>query len=116
MISFWDAKQTTYKRLFKTYPQVTNLWRDDENEKPITAIIEHYEKHGSRWILTDSETEKVNHIFYYNTVDPNASAFFRNLGGYERTTCSYTRAGYIPTECISISPDRENKTVRKFVF
>lgn len=114
-MTYAEARQT-YKKLFKTYPDTTNLWSDNESERPITCTIEHFEKRGSRWILTESETKQYNHIFYWNTVDPNASAFFRNLGGYERTICTYTKSGYLPTECISISPDRTMKTVRTFRF
>lgn len=40
----------------------------------------------------------------------------RNLGGYERTNKAYTKYGYIPTEQISISPDRTKKTIFYFSF
>ena len=114
-MNYSEAKQT-YKRLFAKYPEVTSLWRPTTTENNITLTVEEYEKRGARWILTDSTTEKINYTFYYNTVDPNASDFFKNLGGYERTTCAYTRAGFIPVQCVSINPSRDRKTVRKFDF
>lgn len=112
----YSEARETYKTLFKSYPEVTNLWSEDEDKKEITCTIKHYQKKGSRWIETESKTEQINYIFYWNTVDPRASRFMRNLGGYERTTLNYTKKGYIPVECISISPDRTEKTVRTFTF
>ena len=105
-----------YKRAIKAYPEITGLWRDTEDEKEITYTCINYEKRGSRWIETERTTEKINYIFYTNVVDPNAIAFFRNLGGYEKITKSYTRAGFLPVEVSSISPDRTQKTVRSFRF
>ena len=107
--------KTTYKNLFKYAPEVSNLYTD-KPKKEITAVIKHFEKKGSRWIETESEEKKVDFIFYCNTVDPNAANFFRGLGGYEKTTKAYTKKGFIPVECISINPDRTEKTVRSFKF
>ncbi len=42
--------------------------------------------------------------------------WFLNAGGSERLLKSYTSAGFIPTELESMSPDREQKTIRKFTF
>ena len=40
--------------------------------------------------------------------------FFRNLGGFERITKTYTCEGYIPTRLTSINPDKTKKVIRYF--
>lgn len=112
----YSEYRETYKRAIKAYPEITGLWRDSEDEKTITYTCINYAKRGSRWIETERTTEKINYVFYTNIVDPNAIAFFRNLGGLERVSKSYTKAGYLPVEVASTSPDRMNKTVRRFDF
>lgn len=106
----------TYPRLFKKYPETSNLYTGNEDEKPIMYTMRHYTKSGSRWKLTEEEKTACSYITYYNIVDPAASAFFKNLGGYERTECNYTKCGFIPVKCVSISPDRTEKTERTFTF
>lgn len=114
-MNYQEARET-YKELFKTYPEVSGVWTPTEDEKTIEYTCTHYEKRGARWAEVESERTACNYVTYYNVVDPRASRFMRNLGGYERTTCNYTKRGYIPTECVSISPDRTEKTVRTFKF
>lgn len=114
-MTYFEARET-YAELFKKYPEVSGVFTDNEDKKSIIYWCENYEKHGSRWELVDITEERINYVFYYNVVDPRASRFMRNLGGYERTTVNYTKRGYIPTECVSISPDRTAKTVRRFEF
>ena len=46
----------------------------------------------------------------------NSIEFFKNLGGYEKVTKTYTINGYIPTMLTSISPDKQTKIIRKFAF
>lgn len=111
----YNEFRTTYKNLLKYAPDVSSLYTD-KPKKEITAVIRHFEKRGSRWIEVEKEEKKVDFVFYCNTVDPNASAFFRNLGGYERTIKTYTKKGFIPTECNSINPSRTKKTTRNFYF
>ena len=57
--------------------------------------------------ITTIDQETYNNIFSKET-----QKFFRNLGGYERATKSYTTAGYIVTNLVSISPNRTTKIVR----
>lgn len=106
--------KNTYRWMVKNYPETTGFYR--ENEFPIgDCEILNYEKENGKWILTESRTETgISNIYYCNVVD--AIPFFRNLGGSERITKCYTRHGYIPVEISSISPDRQQKTVRKFNF
>lgn len=73
-----------------------------------------FEKRGTKWVLIEEETQKVDFDFYNNVI--NSKEFFTNLGGYERHTKSYTELGYVVTVVNSISPDKTKKTVRKFKF
>ena len=57
--------------------------------------------------ITTIDQEKYDNIFSKET-----QAFFRNLGGYERASKSYTNAGYIVTRLTSVSPDKTIKIVR----
>lgn len=113
-MTYFEYK-ATYKELVKEYPDITGLYRE-EPENTILCTIEHYTKRGGRWVLSERIEKMIDFIFYSNTVDPRASRFMRGLGGFEKTTKAYTRAGLVPIECTSISPDRTEKTVRKFKF
>ena len=114
-MTYTEARKT-YAALFSAHNDVSTVWKEDETDRNIICITERYVKHGSRWKQTESTTESVNYVYYFNTVDPRAVEFFRNLGGYERTICTYTKRGHIPTKIISINPDRTAKTVRIFKF
>lgn len=80
----------------------------------MTVVITHYERLGRGWHIIDEVREKVDRQYYINTV--GAKQFFNNLGGIERHTKSYTSYGYIVTNINSISPDKNNKTTRQFIF
>lgn len=102
----------TYNWMVKNYPQTDNAFCFFESAfmqmKKTT-----YKKSGSKWFEVSSENWKdIDGKTYANMVD--AVPFFRGLGGYERISCGYTRNGYIPTEVISISPDRKEKHVYRF--
>ena len=79
-------------------------------EKNIKMVEKRYYKAGKSWKLSESKEENINKEYYLNIV--NSVKFFRNLGGYERASKSYTTAGYIVTSLISISPDKTTKIVR----
>ena len=115
MLSYQETKKE-YKELFKKYPNVGDVWTGNEDEKTIDYTIKNYVKSGSRWTLTEEKHETINYIHFYNVVDPRATRFFRNLGGYDVTKCAYTCKGFLPVEVISINPDRTYKTVRTFKF
>ena len=69
---------------------------------------------GKNWRNKASEVEMttIDQETYDNIFSKKTQAFFRKLGGYERATKSYTTAGYIVTNLVSISPDRTTKIVR----
>ena len=75
-----------------------------------------YEKteSGKNWKNnpTAIEITTINQETYDNIFSKETQAFFRNLGGYERASKSYTTAGYIVTSLTSISPDKTTKIVR----
>lgn len=102
--------KSTYRWMIKHFPGTDNVW----GYKGIEAITTHFEKRGSRWHEVSAKTETVDSTFYANCVD--AIPFFRNLDGKEMVTMGYTKIGYIPTEINSLSPDRTEKTVRRFYF
>ena len=101
--------RNTYKNLLKKHQDVSNLF---EAGYIIEMTKTEYIKIGSRWKETNKTIKNVDYEHYCNVFD--AVQFFRNLGGYERTEKRYTIAGYIPTEQISISPDKTKKSVYSF--
>lgn len=100
-----------YETVIKRFPGISSLF--GQNWK-ITQTRTKYVKSGSRWKGTETETDTIDLQQYCNIFD--GIQFFRNLGGYERTEMSYTKAGYIPVKQTSISPDRTEKYVWTFQF
>ena len=60
------------------------------------------------------EIHEMTETQYKNCIE--AKSFFKNLGGLESHTKSYTSFGYCVTKIKSTSPDRENQTIREFSF
>ena len=71
---------------------------------------------GKNWKSNPTETEitTINQETYNNIFSKETQAFFRNLGGFERITKTYTCEGYIPTRLTSINPDKTKKIIRYF--
>ena len=69
---------------------------------------------GKNWKSNPTETEitTIDQETYNNIFSKETQAFFRRVGGYERTSKSYTSAGHIVTSLTSISPDKTTKIVR----
>ena len=107
----WQEFKKKYKDTLKKYPGIGDLWGRNYT---ITLTTENYEKQGSRWVLVESNTETIPFEYYMNAID--ASPFFKNLGGKESISKSYTVAGYVPVEIRSTSPDGKQKTIRKYDF
>ena len=106
----WSEFKDTYKWTLRHYPGTFGLFNGDY---VVNMTTQRYEKKGSRWILTEEECEKAKEVvFYMNCVD--AVPFFRGISARETVTMGYTKAGYIPVEIRTISPDRTQKIVRKF--
>lgn len=109
-MTYFEIKET-YKELFKAYPDAGDVF-----EKPVTMTEINYTKNGNKWEEENRKTKEVDHIVYYNVVDPRAVRFFKGLGGVEKVTKAYTKRGYIPVKVESTSPERTRKTVREFTF
>lgn len=60
---------------------------------------------------TVEEVTKEQHFLYFDSVK-----WFRRLGGSESVINSYTCAGYLGTQLISTSPDKQTKVIREFKF
>ena len=81
-------------------------------KKNIKMVEKRYYKAGSQWKLLESKEENITKENYLNII--NSCKFFRNLGGFERITKTYTCEGYIPTKLTSINPDKTKKVIRYF--
>lgn len=101
----------TYRKLFKKYPNISSL--QDFGGKILEEKTT-YAKRGTRWVEVKKEEKEVSATYVFNVFD--AVQFFKDLGGYEKVSCGYTKAGYLPDELLSISPNRMEKTVRKYYF
>ena len=100
-----------YAFVVKSWPEVSNLYGSDV---PLKVTRTSYERHGSRWHVTESEKFDSDFWFFVNVLD--GVPFFRNIGGFERVEKSYSKYGYLPYKVNSISPDRTQKIVWQFDF
>jgi hypothetical protein len=73
-------------------------------------------KRGTKtsFITNETETKVIDAKQYKNIVD--AKSFFKNLGGSETHTKSYTCNGYCVTKIISTSPDKQMRSIYNFDF
>ena len=99
-----------YRDILKKYPDLTAGF--GSSSYIYVMQKDEYEKSGRSWELVDSTTEEVSFEEYMNVI--SAGPFFKNLGGSERITKSYSKLGLVPVEVTSISPDRTQKSVWKF--
>ena len=100
----------SYKAILKKFPDLLSGFGATGYTYQLTK--KEYEKVGSRWKLVDSETRDVSFENYMNVI--SAGPFFKNLGGRETLSKSYTPLGYVPVEVNSISPDGTQKSVWSF--
>lgn len=110
--SDYAAWKKDYDYVLKRYPELSRFYGVNGVIGKCTTT--RYEKIDKRWVETESETVDMTAEFYLNGI--SSAPFFRNLGGVERLTPSYTRHGYIPVELVSVSPDRNTKVVRSYDF
>lgn len=68
------------------------------------------------YIEVEKETKEIPEQHYINATSKNTVRFMKRLGGSESSVMAYTCAGYKCVKSVSISPDRENKTVREYSF
>lgn len=101
----------TYRKLFKKYPNISSL--QDFGGKILEEKTT-YAKRGTRWVEVKKEEKEVPATYVFNVFD--AVQFFKDLGGYEKVSCGYTKFGYLPDELLSISPNRMEKNSKKILF
>ena len=96
----------------------TNIKKDNYHYIPSNAnfkmVRTSYNKKGSKWIEVEREEKIITKECANNIV--NAKGFFEGIGGYEKHLKSYTIYGYVVTTVNSISPDRQQKIVYKFIL
>lgn len=83
----------------------------------ITRVHKEYERTDSGKSWKKQPTEEHAHpvtVEFYNRFI-NSIPFFNNWGSC-KASHTYTEVGYIPTEIISISPDKNTKMVDRFEF
>ena len=85
--------------------------------KEITMVkINQVKKPGTKgvWIDESTKTTDITREQHKNIIE--AAPFFRRLGGIESMKRGYCSAGFVVFECVSTSPDRLERIVRKFSF
>lgn len=105
--------QKDYKWALKKYPNTYRFYDRFDIECGTLETVD-YVKRGSKWVEINSETKPFTGKWYMNSID--ATPFFKNLGGTERVEYCSTRYGIIPCKIISISPDRQERTIRTYTF
>ena len=72
-------------------------------------------KEGRYIHLTDKK-DKISNDKYQLLISKETSKFFTQIGGKEKFYKEYTIVGNVVVRIVSISPDKNNKTVRSFTF
>jgi hypothetical protein len=85
-----------------------------ENIKMIKTSYVKKEGTKTVWQEVKEENKLISEEQYNNIIE--AKRFFQNLGGYEKHNKSYTCKGYKITEIISISPNKQKKSIYRFEF
>jgi hypothetical protein len=68
------------------------------------------------YLVSSVNTEIITEKQHYMYTNDETCKWFRSKGGSETKVMSYTFAGYKCTKLTSLSPDRQTKIVRKFIF
>ena len=68
------------------------------------------------YIQVSKESKEVTSQEHENATSKEAMRWFKRLGGSESRIMGYTCGGYKCIKSVSVSPDRENKTVREYEF
>ena len=68
------------------------------------------------YIVEKDCTNLITEEQYRNITNEDTIKWFRRIGGTESVTKSYTNYGYVPTRIVSTSPNKQDRTLRDFVF
>ena len=87
-------------------------------EKITLTTTKQVKKDGTKtvWINDNVKTEKVTKEYHDNATEDDCLKFFRRLGGSESVTREYTCSGYLVTQVVSTSPDKQKRTIRNYKF
>lgn len=76
-----------------------------------------YDMYSNKYTLTNLDKRFIDETFYNNATSKETIKFFKSLGGEEYNQKSNTvNFGRRITKNISVSPDREYKTIRTYDF
>ena len=68
------------------------------------------------YIEVEREVKEVTEQQHANATSKETVRFMKRLGGSESSVMAYTCNGYKCVKSVSISPNRQNKTVREYSF
>ena len=86
-------------------------------ERQITLAIKVYQtKPESAWEVESIEEMTLTRDQYLNVASKTTRNFFKGLNSTQKSIESQTRYGYIPTEIVSISPDKSKKVTYEIFF
>ena len=87
-------------------------------EKITLKTTKQVKKDGTKtvWINDSVKTEKVTKEHHDNATSQDTRRFFKSLGGSESVTREYTCSGYLVTQVVSTSPDKQKRTIRNYKF
>ena len=68
------------------------------------------------YIVESTKVKEVTEKQHNLTTNDDTCKWFRRLGGSETKQMAYTYNGYVCVKLTSVSPDRQNKTVREYKF
>lgn len=73
-------------------------------------------KTGSAWEVESIEEMTLNRDQYLNVASKSTRNFFKGLNSTQKSIESQTNYGYIPTEIVSISPNKSKKVTYEIFF
>lgn len=73
-------------------------------------------KDGSAWVVSSIEEKTLTRTQYLNIASKATRNFFKGINSTQKTVESQTKYGYIPTEIVSISPDKSKKVTYEIFF
>lgn len=73
-------------------------------------------KDKSAWAISSIEEMKLTKYQYLSITSKTARNFFKGFNSTQKTVETQTKYGYIPTEIVSISPDKSKKVTYEIFF
>lgn len=73
-------------------------------------------KDNSTWVVSSIQEMTLTRTQYLNIASKATRNFFKGINSTQKTVESQTKYGYIPTEIVSISPDKSKKVTYEIFF